>query len=403
MIAFLLAMNIFNSDIYAQNTVNDGYGDYVLVPAGEFQMGDNFNDGSSYERPVHTVYLDVYYIGKYDVTNGKYCQFLNEIGNQSEGGSTWLEIYDSYCLIKESGGIYSPKSGKANHPVIEVNWYGARAYCTWLTNKTGYTYRLPTEAEWEKAARGDAQLNHTLGHQRRYPWGDDIDSSYANYLYSGDPYETGSWPLTTPVGYYDGSTHGSFSTHDNASPYGAYDMAGNVGVWCHDWYGSGYYQECYNQGTVTNPLGPSTGVARVFRGGDWESRAYGLRSAYRRISHYPSHPSSHAGFRCLREAEVSSIHENMPKEVSKEFELFQNYPNPFNPVTTIKFQLPKASNVKMVVYDIQGREVARLVDGYIQAGYHSVTWDARNAASGIYLYRINTDSFSDMKRMLFIK
>jgi len=269
--------------------------DMVLVPAGEFQMGNNFNDGYSHELPVHTVYLDAYYIGKYEVTNEQYSAFLNEMGNQSEGGSTWLEINSLDCNIVESGGVYTPKSGKANHPVVEVSWYGARAYCTWLTNKTGSTYRLPTEAEWEKAARGTDQ--------RRYPWGGysvdyeyDIDSSYANYSNSGDPYETGVWPETTPVGYYDGSTHGSFSTNDNSSPYGAYDMAGNVYEWCHDWYSDDYY----SISPATNPLGPTSGSACVVRGGFWCFTPYKLRSADR-YSVPPRHRVNAGGFRCLRE------------------------------------------------------------------------------------------------------
>ncbi|KPK95567.1 hypothetical protein AMJ80_04885 [bacterium SM23_31] len=110
MVVFFVSINLFKHDIYAQTVANDGYGDYVLVPAGAFQMGDNFNEGIWTERPVHTVYLDAYYIGKYEVTNEQYCQFLNEMGNQSEGGSTWLDIGSGYCGIQDSGGVYSPKT-----------------------------------------------------------------------------------------------------------------------------------------------------------------------------------------------------------------------------------------------------------------------------------------------------
>ena len=268
--------------------VNDGYGDYLLVPAGEFKMGDNFNEGDSSEKPVHTVYLDAYYIGKYEVTNEQYCQFLNEKGNQTEGGgSTWLEISSSYCLIEYSEGEYKPKSGKADHPVVEVNWYGARAYCNWLSEKTGKTYRLPTEAEWEKAARGTDQ--------KRYPWGNSIDGSYANYYNSGVPNDNGS----TPVGYYDGTKHGIFSTKDNKSPYGAYDMAGNVWEWCSDWYRNNYYASS----PLSNPSGPSSGTYRVIRGGSWSDSMYHLRSAYRgsTASIFPGARDYHLGFRCVRE------------------------------------------------------------------------------------------------------
>ena len=94
---------------------------------------------------------------------------------------------------------------------------------------------------------------------------------------------------------------------------------------------------------------------------------------------------------------------NTAAEIPNEFKLEQNYPNPFNPVTTINFQLPKVSNVTLVIYNIQGQEVARLVDGYVEAGYHSIPWKPRKAASGIYIYRIQAGNFSDTKRMLYIK
>jgi len=261
----------------------------VFVPAGEFQMGDNFREGSPNELPVHTVYLDAYYIGKYEVTNEQFCAFLNEMGKHSEGDTTWLDINSSSCLIVYSGVDYSPKPDKEYHPVVEVSWYGARAYCTWLTNKTGHTYRLPTEAEWEKAARGT--------NQRRYAWGDSIDGSYANYIDSGDPYDNG----TTPVGYYNGRKYDSFDTHRNSSPYGAYDMAGNAWEWCHDWYSSNYYANS----PPNNPVGPSTGSNRVVRGGGWASHSgypfpAFLRSAGRSY-YYPDGTESSIGFRCLRE------------------------------------------------------------------------------------------------------
>ncbi len=108
-----------------------------------------------------------------------------------------------------------------------MNWDSAVAYCNWLSAKTGKTYRLPTEAEWEKAARGTDQ--------RRYPWGNAIDRSYANFV-GAQAFDTGR-----PVGFYDGSQRGDLQTRSNASPYGALDMAGNVMEWCHDWYSRDYY------------------------------------------------------------------------------------------------------------------------------------------------------------------
>ncbi len=303
--------------------VNDDYGDYVLVPAGEFPMGDNFNEGVPGELPVHTVYLDAFYIGKYPVTNVEYKKFMDDggyvtrsywkargYGDFGLAPRYWDHDHDPFFKgpdgeeVKVHGGGLP---GTENFPVVGVNWYEAMAYCSWLSVKTGHTYRLPTEAEWEKAARGTYELNRDnlkLGHQRRYPWGDAIDGTYANFLNSGDAYDNGA----TPVGYYDGSTHGALQTKDNASPYGAYDMIGNVWEWCSDWRSETYYQECYDKGTVKNPTGPPSGTYRIVRGSDWHHDAFqnnnGLyhdpRCAWRN-SEVPSVTGSNFGFRCVRE------------------------------------------------------------------------------------------------------
>jgi formylglycine-generating enzyme required for sulfatase activity len=278
--------------------VNDGYGDYMLVPAGSFQMGDNFGDGYPDERPVHTVNLSAYYIGKYKVTNREYKIFIDDggyansaywtAGNFGQYGSQPYYWTDSAL---RGGGI----PGNEDFPVVGVNWYEAMAYCKWLSAKTGKTYRLPTEAEWEKAARGDDSKNASLGHQRKYPWGDSIDGSYANYYISGDPYNNG----LTPVGYYNGTTQGSFSTHNNASPYGAYDMAGNVWEWCFDWYSSNYY----GISPANNPQGPSTPSYIVCRGGSWKDylNPGNLRSANRGDSSLSYSRNDDIGFRVARD------------------------------------------------------------------------------------------------------
>jgi len=253
---FVFTLTILNLLIGCQKTfprlVNDGYGDYVLIPSGEFLMGDNFDDsytdekGFSQEKPVHPVRLNAYYIGKYEVTNGEFKKFMDDGGyknpeywseEEKERATNDIEkdqrkdshqnvIEQSYGQqpefwndsVTRGGGI----AGNEHFPVVGVNLHEANAYCKWLSEKTGETYRLPTEAEWEKAARGTDQ--------RRYPWGNNIDSSYTNYYKSSDPYEnyllfTGG---LTPVGFYDGDTQNGFSTHNNASPYEAYDMSGNV-------------------------------------------------------------------------------------------------------------------------------------------------------------------------------
>lgn len=120
----------------------------VFVKGGTFQMGDTFGHGSYDEKPVHTMTISDFYIDKYEVTNAQFCKFLNEKGNQKEGGALWLDIKSESCLIEKQGERYVPKSGYENHPVIMVTWYGAKAYCQWAGG------RLPTEAEWEYAAKG---------------------------------------------------------------------------------------------------------------------------------------------------------------------------------------------------------------------------------------------------------
>jgi formylglycine-generating enzyme required for sulfatase activity len=277
----------------SQNVINDGYGDYLLVPAGSFEMGDNFNEGRSDERPVHTVHLDAYYIGKYEVTNVEYKKFMDDDGytNSSYWTAGGFGNYGSqsyYWTDPEFRGGGLP--GNENFPVVGINWYEACAYCSWLSAKTGKTYRLSTEAEWEKAARGTDK--------RRYPWGDVIDEKYANYWLSGDSFDNG----LTPAGYYDGSTHDGFKTQNNTSPYGAYDMAGNVWEFCSDWHDWDYY----SSSPADNPLGPSTGTHRVVRGGSWIDCENYLRTAERFLNYLPTGKDTaylcgFIGFRCVRE------------------------------------------------------------------------------------------------------
>ena len=130
----------------------------VLIPAGEFTMGSEDSNADSDEAPEHTVYLDAYWIYKHEVTNAQYAEFMNDQGNQTEDGVTWLDSGEDDARIHQSSGDWIPDSGYGDHPVVEVSWYGAQAYCEWAGG------RLPTEAEWEKAARG------TDG--RTYPWGE---------------------------------------------------------------------------------------------------------------------------------------------------------------------------------------------------------------------------------------
>ena len=215
----------------------------VYVPAGTFTMGSS--DGEDNEQPVHEVYLDSYWMDKYEVTNAQYKKCVT----------------DGSCGIPSSTTDYADSS-YANHPVAFVSWYDAQDYCTWARR------RLPTEAEWEKAARG------TDG--RTYPWGNESPSaSLLNYEF----YEGG----TTIVGIYPGG----------ASLYGVLDMAGNVYEWAADWYDAEYYSVSPDK----NPTGPATGDGRVWRGGAWTNEAWYVRAVFR-DGRFPLSTYHGGGFRC---------------------------------------------------------------------------------------------------------
>lgn len=214
----------------------------ITIPAGQFLMGSNRGDLE--EQPVHKIYLDSYQIGKYEVTVRQYRAFCQATARQMPVAPSW--------------------GWKDNHPIVNVTWSDAEAYCEWAGG------RLPTEAEWEKAARG------TDG--RVYPWGNAWDNSKCA---NGQLHLTS----TAPVGSYLGGM----------SPYGCLDMAGNVWEWCSDWYGEDYYKTSPNR----NPTGPDSGDYRVMRGGCWYSRAEGDRSTYRG-NFFPSGSWRSGGFRLAR-------------------------------------------------------------------------------------------------------
>lgn len=265
--------------------VNDGYGDYVYVPAGAFMMGDHVGDGLSRERPAHAVALDAFYIGKLEVTNREWSRFRDDPGYDDArfwpDGHVVPRDQIPYWTQAHNHGGGTP--GAEDYPALGVSWDAATAYCAWLSARTGERYRLPTEAEWEKAARGSDQ--------RSYPWGHVIDHTYANFV-GAQTFDT-----VQPVGFYDGSVRGQLQTHDNASPYGALDMAGNVMEWCQDWYGRDYYAASPRE----NPRGPEAGAYRVVRGGSFFVEAFELR-AQSRSAAWPSLQAHRMiGFRAVRE------------------------------------------------------------------------------------------------------
>ncbi|MBU0753662.1 MAG: formylglycine-generating enzyme family protein, partial [Planctomycetes bacterium] len=262
-------------------------------------MGDNLLTGGDWdELPVHAVYIDSVYMDAFEVTNEEYCTYLNSAYKRGlievSGGVVYKKndtepycdttTYTFYSRITWDGETFDITAGMEEHPMVQVSWYGAVAYANWRSAQEGLMpcynlstwecsfgvggFRLPTEAEWEKAARGG---EHNPYYD--YPWGNSIDGSKANYWYSGDPYET-NYPWTTPVGYYDGNQIPPGV--DMANGYGLYDMAGNVWEWCNDWYEGNYY----SYSPYDNPTGPSIVTYRVLRGGSWYFVEYSLRCAY---------------------------------------------------------------------------------------------------------------------------
>jgi formylglycine-generating enzyme required for sulfatase activity len=337
----------------------------VLIPGGEFEMGDNFNEGMFYERPVHTVYISSFDVGKCEITNQQYRCFLNDaiqhglitvydgaVYSANDIGKVYPYCYThssppsygQYSQIDYSNGVFSvkTKNGRtmSNDPMVCVSWCGAAAYCNWLSQQQGkdlcynlstwecdFTkngYRLPTEAEWEYAARGGLS-------GKRFPWGDTITHSQANY-YSSDGYSydisptrgyhplwnDGIYPYTSPVGFFDGTlkyktaynwpgSTTSYQTTSGANNYGLYDMAGNVWEWCNDWFSETYY----SVSPAYNPHGPNepdSSNYRVRRGGSWgDDRAYLIRVAERDMTPMAEVRVWGVGFRVASKAESTGL------------------------------------------------------------------------------------------------
>lgn len=219
--------------------------DWVQIPAGNFLMGDL--EGDDDEKPVHSVDLGVYWITRFEITNQQYNKCVEA------GACRTLDVIHS---------------DRVREPVVNVSWQDAQDFCGWMDS------RLPTEAEWEKAARGGLEAG-------RYPWGDaevTCDQGAENgaqFGYClGELANVGSYP---------------------ANGYGLYDMAGNAWEWVADWYAKDYYESS----PELNPSGPETGKYKVIRGGGWNYSVYGLRVAYRSVS-YPDSRANFIGFRCAR-------------------------------------------------------------------------------------------------------
>ncbi len=264
----------------------------ALVPAGEFMMGTAQDDrASDDEHPLRLVYLGSFWIDRHEVTNRQYERFVRETGHRAPANAN-----PSVTLWEQN----RPPAGGDDHPVVNVSWTDANAYCRWAGK------RLPTEAEWEKAARG------TDG--RVYPWGNEWDTTRANSAsyWAGRTVEfqdRRAWKafwvegegariakerglkgevLTLPVGSFP----------EGASPYGLFDMAGNASEWVQDWYEPYYYLKA----PPANPPGPDGVLLKVMRGGSWLKPAKSLRAADRDFG-YPDDRPSGAGFRCAKDGD----------------------------------------------------------------------------------------------------
>lgn len=318
-------------------------------------MGDHFGfvdpKHGGDETPVHPVRLDAFYIGVNDVTTAEYCDFLNSALAQRQitvrdggvfparGGELWCETraMSPYSRIGWDGAAFTVLDRKEEHPMVCLRWPGAAAYCNWLSaqrklplcydpatwdcdfSRSGY--RLPTEAEWEYAARGGQQNPY-----RNFPWGDGADAAKANWPESRNPFRAGPLPWTTPVGFFNGQLQRKaafgwpgaqevFQTANGANGYGLYDMAGNVWQWINDWYGRDYY--AYS--STENPPGPERGSVmpdgktyRGMRGGNWyngengHSRVSNRNPSYFRGPQDPDHPYYHIGFRVVLPVDAES-------------------------------------------------------------------------------------------------
>jgi formylglycine-generating enzyme required for sulfatase activity len=330
----------------------------VRLPGGEYEMGDHYGfiDPShpSDELPIHKVRVSAFYMATTVTTNQQYLAFLNDSlskgaievrdGAVHEAGTSDIYCYTHqfapYYSIGFDGAAFSIVDFRANHPVVGVMWVGAAAYCNWLSAQKGLQqcyragtwtcdfakngYRLPTEAEWEYAARGGQYAPYY-----NYPWGNDPDTRKANWPDSQDPYEgkdPSTYPWTTPVGFYDGQLHlksefnwpgaaASYQTSNGANAFGLYDMAGNVWQFVNDWYGQDYY----SVSPYDDPRGPDAGFTmpdgkpyRAMRGGNWyngyvtagvndgHSRVSNRNPSYYRGPQDPNHPWYHVGFRVAR-------------------------------------------------------------------------------------------------------
>ena len=262
-----ISLSILNGCV---SLISHGKDEMVLIPEGVFTMGYKINNknewGDTDEEPVHKVFLKSYYIDRLEVSASQFSNFLNL---NLKKAPLYFQT-GSGVTIKKVGRLYSPRAGLNNYPANRVSWYGADAYCRWL-NK-----RLPTEAEWEKSARGiDGRI---------FPWGDEFPTN-DRVTFRRKFNEIGFKVLEVVD-----------SMPNGRSPYGVHHMAGNAWEWVSDWYEDIYYEKS----PFANPKGPDFGVSKVLRGGNWYYKAYYMRTTYR-FNEKPGVFKNWQGFRCAKD------------------------------------------------------------------------------------------------------
>jgi sulfatase modifying factor 1 len=371
--------------------------DIVQVTGGTFTMGSNdaADNGAS---PTHTVTLGSFNIDKYEVTYEKWGDVYN-----------WGLTHGYTDLVRGSNG-YNPVG--SNNPVTGVNWYDIVKWCNARSEKEGLTpvyctdstraavyrigdidlvidavkwtehgYRLPTEAEWEFAARGG--------------------NSSAGYIYSGGN-------TKGDVAWY--SANSGASTHTvgtkAANELGIYDMSGNLYEWCWDWYGD------YLGTALSDPKGAASGRGRVMRGGSFYYDDGSFRVAYRGVDGVLSNYRSYGtyGFRCAQTMGSGSGIGRNSQVIPADFSVSQNYPNPFNPSTILQYSIPERSRVSISIYNTLGQMVSETVNETKDAGYYEHSFNASHLASGVYFYRIEAVSeqregriYVNTKKMLLMR
>ena len=404
-------------------------GTMINISGGSFTMGNN-NPPSMFDDqdPEHLVGIDDFEMGETEVSNEYFVIFLNDmasLGNlvveegipgdwssdstEIANGHAWSIMADSTLVGEWSGEVliklsniagggqhplnrcwieldttsysFSVVEGYENWPSSWVSWYGAMMYADY------YGVTLPTEAEWEYAARAGQQLE--------YPTNDgNLSYSQANYGtgFGGPSGET----YLTPVGELY-----------SPNPFGLYNMAGNVSEWCLDWYDENFYQTCVDSNYYLNPINdniPEGVEVKVLRGGNHTYPGIFAMSSHR-FDTPPFVTTDHMGFRVVTREQLDTEKEILLLET---FALHQNYPNPFNPVTTLRYDLPDDALVNITIYDMMGRVVSNLVSSQQDAGYKSVQWNATNNAgqpvsAGIYIYTIQAGEYRQTKKMGLLK